>query len=244
MPSLRGQADIENDLRCGAGKELEKKFRSPHSSSALVVNTFGPWRTKPDSLNLVGQTGFRSLKFEAVCPVWKNRKYITHPHLDVLLEGDSLLAIESKCTEWMKPKTAELSDSYDDLKPQPDDRKSPFAPWFDEMKRLREKPGSYQYLDAAQLIKHAFGLLRHFEMRKVLLVYLYWEPRNRGDWLECGEHRKEADSLARKVAESCVELLPLSYSQLWHENGPFRPEHLAYLRTRYDLEVLSALDEL
>lgn len=237
MPSLREQSDIENDLRSGAGKELEGKFRSAYSSSALVVNTFGPWRTKPDSPKLFGRGGFSSLKFEAVCPVWKNRKYITHPHLDVLIEGDNVLAIESKCTEWMKPKTAELADSYDDLKPPPDDRKSPFAPWFDEMERLREKPRSYQYLDAAQLIKHAFGLLRHFEMREILLIYLFWEPSNQESWPECSEHRKEVDSLANKVAPSCVKLFPLAYRHLWREAGPFAPEHLAYLRTRYDLEV-------
>lgn len=237
MPSLREQSDIKNDLKSGAGKELKGKFRSAHSSAALVVNTFGPWRTNPGSLKLLGRAGFRSLRFEGVCPVWKDRKHITHPHLDVLLEGDTILAIESKCTEWMGPKTAELSDSYDNLEPQPNDPKSPFRPWLDEMKQLRTEPHRYKYLDAAQLIKHAFGLLRNFELRNVLLVYLYWEPRNRDDWPQCREHREEATTLAKKVAASCVQLIPLTYSQLWSEIGLFSPEHLVYLRTRYDLDV-------
>jgi hypothetical protein len=174
MQSLHDQHDIENDLQRGAGKELDGKFRSAHSSSALVVNTFGPWRSRPASLSLLGFTGFHSLRFEAECPVWKERKFITHPHLDALLEGHSLISIESKCTEWMTRKTADFSDSYKALKPNDSD--SPFRPWFDEMLELRAEPDRYRYIDAAQLIKHAFGLLRHFEKRDVVLVYLYWEP--------------------------------------------------------------------
>jgi hypothetical protein len=59
LVSLRGQPDIKKDLESGAGKELEGKFCSAHSSSALVVNTFGPWRTNPSSLKLLGNANFR-----------------------------------------------------------------------------------------------------------------------------------------------------------------------------------------
>lgn len=38
----------------------------------------------------------------------------------------------------------------------------------------------YQLLDAAQLIKHAFGLAHSRKNEPVTLVYLYWEPLDAG----------------------------------------------------------------
>jgi hypothetical protein len=37
-------ADFESDLRAGAGAELDGKFLAVHSSCALVVNCFAPFR--------------------------------------------------------------------------------------------------------------------------------------------------------------------------------------------------------
>ena len=59
----------------------------------------GSWRTDPASLALGGTTGFRSMRFEAICPTGLGG---TSPHLDLLAEGDLLVAVESKCTEWMQ----------------------------------------------------------------------------------------------------------------------------------------------
>src|SRR5450759_1463439 len=52
--------DFEADLRQGDGNELEGKFRAAHSSSALAVNTFAPFRTRPDKLRGIGTIGGRS----------------------------------------------------------------------------------------------------------------------------------------------------------------------------------------
>jgi hypothetical protein len=46
--------DFEADLRQGDGNELERKFRAAHSSSALAVNTFAPFKAKPAELPLPG----------------------------------------------------------------------------------------------------------------------------------------------------------------------------------------------
>jgi len=103
------------------------------------------------------------------------------------------------------------------------------------MLRLR---GQRRFFDAAQIIKHAFGLLRSFGTRKVQLVYLYWEPRNAGDWPECRELREQADDLANKVRRSTVRLIPMSYHELWEDwqsHNP--PTHLEYLRNRYETDV-------
>jgi hypothetical protein len=63
-------ADCEADLRGGNGSELDDrqrrsmgkhipaKFCAPHSSSALVVNTFGPFRHQPGLPSILGLVGF------------------------------------------------------------------------------------------------------------------------------------------------------------------------------------------
>lgn len=195
---------------------------------ALAVNTFGPWRTAPGSLTIGGISGFRSIRFEATCPIWPSR---TPPHLDLLAEGDVIVAVESKCTEWMKPKAALFSDSYEKLRPV--DEHSNWAPWFEQMQRVRRHS---QLFDAAQVIKHAFGLLSCFGTLDVRLVYVYWEPRNSGDWPQCRLHREQADDLAARVRQSTVQLIPMSYRELWDE-WQNSAHHLHYLRKRYDLEV-------
>ena len=45
VPSVRLE-DFEADVRGGAGAELKGKFRAVHSSTALAVNVFGPFRRR------------------------------------------------------------------------------------------------------------------------------------------------------------------------------------------------------
>ncbi|MFZ0737760.1 MAG: hypothetical protein WBL70_12570 [Candidatus Acidiferrales bacterium] len=223
-------AEIKRDFENGAGQELEGKLRAAHSSAALAVNAFGPWRTAAASLHFAGKSGFRSLQFEATCPTGLGG---TPPHLDLLAEADLPVAVESKCTEWMKPKEAKFARSYDTLRPC-----HGHSPWFKQMQQLRKAPDRYRFLDAAQLIKHAFGLMSRYGTQPVRLVYLYWEPRNEGDWSECGKHRAEAADLSAKVNGASVQLTPMSYRDLWAERERHgSPKHMQYLRTRYDLEA-------
>jgi hypothetical protein len=223
-------ADITRDLDAGAGRELDGKLCAAHSSAALAVNTFGPWRTDPASLHVRGVTGFRSLRFEVTFPTGLGG---TPPHLDLLAEGDLPVAVESKCTEWMECKRPVFSPSYDRLRPS-----HGHSPWFEQVQQLRATPDRYQFLDAGQLVKHALGLMSRYGSREVRLVYLHWEPRNAEDWPECRQHRTEADDLTARVQHSTVRLVPLSYRELWAEwecQGP--PPHLPYLRTRYGQEA-------
>lgn len=76
-----------------------------------------------------------------------------------------MVAVESKCTEWMDSKPALFSYSYDCLLDSLGD-----SVWFDVMQELRGTPDRYLFLDAAQLVKHAFGLLKRFGSREIRLV--------------------------------------------------------------------------
>jgi hypothetical protein len=106
-------AEISDDFGSGAGRELDRKLCAAHSSAALVVYTFGPWRKEPESLRIAGASGFRNIRFEMTFPTGLGG---TPPHLDLFADGDSIVAIESKCTEWMDSKPAVFSDCYDRLR--------------------------------------------------------------------------------------------------------------------------------
>ncbi len=82
--------DFVKDLACAAGNELvshdgkPEKFCAAHSSSALVVNSFGPFRNHPERLSWEEMGGFSRAWFEKKC----RNGLRTHipPHLDFLAE--------------------------------------------------------------------------------------------------------------------------------------------------------------
>ena len=61
------------------------------------------------------------------------------------------------------------------------------------------EPRAYAWLDAAQLVKHAFGLAHTFFTQPVTLLYLYWEPSNATEFPMFGEHRAEIARFAAAV---------------------------------------------
>ncbi len=78
-----GLGDFEANLRAGAGCELDGHFMAARSSSALAVNTFGPFKRAPETLPLFEVIGVRELCFEKKLPTGLGG---TPPHLDVWIE--------------------------------------------------------------------------------------------------------------------------------------------------------------
>ena len=172
------------------------------------------------------------MAFERKCPSGLDG---TPPNLDLVVESSRhVLAIKSKCVEYLTPKTAAFSHAYFDQ--ITDGRRD--SGWFCEMVRLRDEPRAYQFLDAAQLIKHAFGLARGFRGRPVTLLYLWWEPINADADPVFGRHRAEIAGFADRVAGSSPDFISMSYGALWREWGDAGPpdwlaRHLSDLRARY-----------
>lgn len=228
--------DFEADLRQGSGSELATKFRAAHSSSALAVNAFAPFRRFLPDLAVAARRGFTTMAFERKCPSGLDG---TPPNLDLVVESsDHVLAIESKCVEYLTPKTAAFSPAY--FEKITDGRRD--SGWFREMVRLRSEPRAYQCLDAAQLIKHAFGLAHSFQGRPVTLLYLWWEPANADADPVFGLHRAEIAAFADRVSGSFPAFASMSYASLWKEWGDAGPpdwlaRHLSDLRARYAVAV-------
>lgn len=232
-------ADFEADLAAGDGNELQTKFRAAHSSSALAVNCFAPFRRRLADLWLPGCGLFDTLRFEARCPT--GLRGGRSPNLDLLLEGPGgVVGIESKLTEYLSRHRAAFSPAY--AAQAPASWKG--SPWFDEMLRLIQAPDSYRWLDAAQLIKHAFGLAHSHAGRPAMLLYLFWEPQNPAA-PEFAEHRAEIAAFAQRVNGAGPQFAALSYPELWAHWQASPPaswlsDHLQALQRRYAVPLSSS----
>ena len=247
------RADCESDLDQGDGNEARDrksksgaispaKFCAPYSSSALAVNSFGPFRHRPGSLRLDNRDGFARVQFEYRC---RNGLRTRHPpHFDVFAEGpDGVIAVESK---FLEP----LSEHEVDFKPQYD---RPFRgadgysvivepPWRLVYEELQSGNLRFAHLDAAQLVKHYLGLKVKFNDRPRTLLYLFWEPDNWEQIDEFRTHRREARNFSDLVNRCATRFLFLSYRELWQDWAqysawPGMGAHLKRLSARYDLSL-------
>ncbi len=227
-------SDFAEDLAGGAGQELAGKFRAVHSSAALAINCFAPLRANAHSFDLGECRELKVEGFERRFPTGLTRAQA--PHLDVVVSAPGeMVAIESKCLEYLTPKRVSFSERYrTEIIGERCD-----SPWFAEMLRLVSRSGpSYRFLDAAQLIKHAFGLVRT-AAQPTTLFYLYWEPMDAGLSPLFERHRAEIAAFADRVAGSSLKFASMSYPELWaawDETGDlFLTRHAATLRARYEV---------
>ena len=215
-------------------------MHSPHSSAALVVNSFACWLGDERALRIGGSGGFERIEFERKFPIFRGG---TPPNLDLVAEsGRLLVAVESKCTEYLGGHRVEFSPAYE--RPQAVAALAHPA-WRKEYEALKQEGAArYGRLDAAQLVKHYLGLKSRVAL-PFTLVYLYWEPANPDTDPSYAEHRQDLRRFAERVGEGDAGFLALSYRELWREwnalDGPhWLPHHLAALRQRYDVRVAEA----
>ena len=113
-----------------------------------------------------------------------------------------------------------------------------FPSRFAEMCRLDQAPERYVWLDAAQLVKHAFGLARTFPRVPATLLYLYCQPSGAERISSLLEHRREIDAFSRRVVGSHPRFRAMSYRELWDTWSQQAPQdwpaaHLEHLKARY-----------
>lgn len=204
-------------LAKAAGNEIDSgKLDSPESSAALAANAFGWFLERPadlppfPSLDLdwpaVRVDVERQMRFP-----WRGGR---HPWLDAAVEtATHLIGVESKRFEpFRDAKTINLSDAYD--REVWGAQMGPFTAMRD---RLRVGDPRYVHLDAAQLVKHAFGLVT--EGRRLgkapVLLYLYAEPTHRGTTAipiaAIERHRAEIGDFATAVAGAEVRFVACSW---------------------------------
>jgi len=224
---------FERDLRQGDGSELRMKFCAVHSSAALAVNCFAPFKDRPEDLFILGQHGAVGIQFEKQMPIIPGRR---PSNLDVWVDrGSSAVAIESKLLEYFEPKKPEFAEAYKAMETVAE------PCWWSVCKNAWN--GDAQHLDTAQLVKHYFGLRRFQTAAKqppdLVLLYLFWEPTNWQEIAECRQHRSEVEKLAEQVVASSIAFRWMTYPALWQEwmAIPQLAEHAGNLKARYEICV-------
>lgn len=199
-----------------AGNEIASgKFASPQSSAALAANGFGWFLDRPGDCplfpaiaDLGGPVREVAVERELRLP-WRGGR---HPWLDAVLWTDThVIGVESKRYEpFRDAKVAELSEAYDR-----DIWGEDMEGWCAMRDLLRAEPRYFEYLDAAQLVKHALGLATE-ALRSGLapvLVYLYAEPQDacRNPEEAFLGHRREIDDFHGLVAGDRVRFAACSW---------------------------------
>ena len=230
-------------LAAAEGDEIASgKLSSPESSAALAVNCFGWFIPRPEhfptlpGLEHAGKADLVDVEFCARFP-WSGGK---HPWLDAVVQTSSMLiGVESKRFELFRDRKAvSFSDAYNrDV-------------WGSNMKRfehmrdrLRSGNETFAHLDAAQLVKHAFGLVTTARRRELTpaLFYIFAEPETRGgrkiDPEAIAQHRKEAQSFAEEVEGDDVIFRYASYrdwKDRWARGGPDLVAHRDAVIARFN----------
>jgi hypothetical protein len=230
-------------LAAAGGDEIGSgKFAHPESSAALAVNAFGWFFERPMDLPPLPGTAAMGtperveVEYCARLP-WSGGR---HPWLDaVVITPTHLIGVESKRFEpFRDTKTVSLSSAYD--RPVWGERMDRFAAMRDA---LRSGELRFRHLDAAQLVKHAFGLVTEARRlpRRPVLFYLYVEPNERGErQISAKDHRRHRDEIAafvQLVDGDEVTFLSSSYRRWIDAALPVADAvaHLAHLRQRFGL---------
>lgn len=213
------------------------KMSALHSSSALAVNVFDHW-TNRDRSPLQRALGLPSVivrvDFECKCATGLSGN---PPNLDVALplRDGTVLAIESKFTEWMTAKRPRLPDFA--TKYLSRERRLWEVRGLVRCQRLAEAvaDGSEQFrhLDVLQLLKHALGLATCYPGR-FSLGYCYAYQSGPKQELHAAEVQRFDDFVGPEI-----QFRPLDYKTLIERLADAcgaQPEHLAYvtyLQARY-----------
>lgn len=231
---------VRQALEKAGGNELASgKFASPESSAALAVNGFGWFVERPDLLPTF--PGLDDIAWPAVSVEIERQMRFPwsggrHPWLDAaVMTSSHLIGIESKRFEPFRGRQrAHLAEAYDR-----DVWGDAMEPWLAMRDALRRDPSSFRYLDAAQLVKHAFGLVTEAGRinRDPVLLYLYAEP-SRVAASACAAHRAEIECFSAAVRDARVRFAATSWSD-WlarfsgRDIAPEVTEHAEELRRRF-----------
>lgn len=241
------------DIIRGDGGELcnpsgsTPKFNSISSSAALAVSTFAPWKARLNQLVIeLGSnkiSGFDRIEFEHIAQTAiPNAK--KHPNLDVWLEtNDGVLAIECKFCEY-------LNDGSDNHNLHPAYKRLAVemrmsSPWVEAIDKVTNSSGEckYRFFDAAQIIRHYFGMINSVQKEKHLL-YLYWHPENE-DWVDIypfDMHMKELKEFSELVSQAAdVHFHYMSINELWEQwaqiESPIVSKHANAVKHKYSVLI-------
>lgn len=235
--------EIKKELNDGQGNELKHKFNATHSSSALAVNNFAPFKEHYKDFSFLNYSEFIEASFEKKLPTG-----ISIPNLDFYLETKfEIVGIESKFTEHLSKKLPNHDKNLNKYlnHPKLDYLSKDF---HNDLIEHYANENDKMYLDVAQLIKHGIGIIKKAQTKykfilnamitQPILVYIYWQPNN---WYNHDIFRKHADEIEifKKKIQPFLTFIPLSYLDFWksYENDRIFGNHIKDVKERYLFKI-------
>lgn len=227
----------------GDGGELTNdpaKMQAVHSSSALGVNIFQYWNSRNEVEKVAYACRFcyrsteisENIEFEAKYPI--DEKFRFPPNIDVVINNkpDSrykVYAIECKFTEAYGGYThSGIKEKYLDL-----DIWEEIPKLHELAKSISPNDDLFDYLHAAQLIKHILGLKRAFGKTGFRLLYLWYDALG----YEGAKHREEIHEFFEEAKADNIAIHELSYQELIaklaDEYREVHEEYIEYITSRY-----------
>jgi hypothetical protein len=231
--------DFWNDLESGSGGELIEtasappKFCAAYSSAALAVNTFGPFRHRPEQLTLLGESDFQDFQFQKLLPTGAPGPA---PNLyAIAIKAQGAICIASTFLETLAEKDARFAPAYSTIVEQLAEDS-----WAAMYRSLVASPRQFQHLDAGKLVRDYLGMRSALAptTEPLTLLYVYWEPADADRVTAFTEHRAEVNAFAEAVSGSDIRFAATSYPALWSEwaqsnSWPDAQEHVRLLNERY-----------
>jgi hypothetical protein len=155
------------------------------------------------------------------CPSTSSGRCVSHGRA-AAIHGETaahLIGVESKRFEPFRDfKLAKLSPKYSSH-----EWDKGMKPWCAMRDQLLAEPAAFRHLDAAQLVKHGYGLVTEAKRRakSPILLYLYAEPTE-GRAISTkafADHRSEITRFAETVAGSTVRFTACSWRE-WLDTFP------------------------
>ncbi len=221
--------------------ESPAKMQALHSSSALGVNIFQYWQKRGLLDEIAAACGFckkgikftTEIVFEEKYPI--RSKFIVPPNIDVVFRNNQRsqykgFAVECKFSEAYSP------SEHDGLKGKYLEE----AELWNDLPAVKELAAEinpidkrYQYLHAAQLIKHILGLKEVHGKSGFKLMYLWYDVVGKAGAI----HRQEIEDFSNIVKEDDVRFHSMSYQELIVLLArDYRDEHgeyIQYITDRY-----------
>ena len=235
--------DTRKSFRTGDGGELTgnpSKMQAVHSSSALGVNIFQYWNSRNEVEKVAYACRFcnrgteisESIEFEAKYPI--DEKFRFPPNIDVVINNkpDSrykVYAIECKFTEaYGGYNHSGIKEKYLDL-----DIWEEIPNLHELAKSISPNDDQFDFLHAAQLIKHILGLKRAFGKTGFRLLYLWYDALG----YEGAKHREEIYEFFEEAKADNIAIHELSYQELIaklaDEYREVHEEYIGYITNRY-----------
>jgi len=231
------------------GAELSGKMRALISSSALAVNVFDFWRSRPAEIGAcLGIDDVTSLRFEQKYPLFNGflpppsaAKDWTQANVDVELaigDGTKAVALECKFTEPFR-KFEDLKKPFGDTYFRPAARFlwSDMENTYGYSLLLNSRKEQFEHLAPAQLIKTALASKRKFGIGNFKVIYVWFSViENQKSIEECAALRSEAKHFCeRTMGEVPLEVLTwqevfLAIKEAADANDA---AYISYLQDRY-----------